>query len=397
MSAVELRTSLVLSNNKHNQNNSGWFSTSTNSWVVWARMKMYVVISRYRPFETDGVFHVSELPPEEQNNAAISLIGLLHTKNPNVFILGEMYNLHSQGVQLLSRITSLCRMTYRTGFELVEGYNTDMGWGCMMRTGQMVLANSLIRLFFQKDWRVTSCSQYESQRYKEFLSLFSDTMRAPISIQRIALMGEQLDIKVGQWFGPTTICHVLKRLVMANISSLVRVYVSQDAVIYEDEIIECSKNWTKPVLLLIPLRLGLQFIEPSLAQMAAETLTLPQSLGIIGGKKSTSFYFVGKQENNLLFIDPHYPQSTVPMDNFSFESFHSSQLAQIKLTEMDPSLAIAFLCRSQQDLDEIRAYTEYDGRSIFALSSMDQLECLSDSVMSEGEAEAEGDSDWEIV
>jgi hypothetical protein len=36
--------------------------------------------------------------------------------------------------------------TYRTGFEAFEsGLRTDQGWGCMLRTGQMLLANTLIQ------------------------------------------------------------------------------------------------------------------------------------------------------------------------------------------------------------------------------------------------------------
>jgi hypothetical protein len=47
---------------------------------------------------------------------------------------------------LVYLLVSLCRMTYRVGFPSIEGFTNDCGWGCMMRAGQMALANCMIRL-----------------------------------------------------------------------------------------------------------------------------------------------------------------------------------------------------------------------------------------------------------
>jgi len=47
-------------------------------------------------------------------------------------------------VHLRSRLL----MTYRQGFPPILGtkYNTDTGWGCMLRTGQMMVAEALVQL-----------------------------------------------------------------------------------------------------------------------------------------------------------------------------------------------------------------------------------------------------------
>ena len=45
---------------------------------------------------------------------------------------------------------------------------------------------------------------------QQILRLFQDHPSAPFSIQNVATTGKDLDISVGQWFGPTTISHVMR-------------------------------------------------------------------------------------------------------------------------------------------------------------------------------------------
>ena len=35
--------------------------------------------------------------------------------------------------------------TYRTKLKIAEGINSDVGWGCLPRVGQMILAQALTR------------------------------------------------------------------------------------------------------------------------------------------------------------------------------------------------------------------------------------------------------------
>lgn len=37
-------------------------------------------------------------------------------------------------------------------------------------------------------------------------------------------------------------------------------------------------------------------------------LTFPQSVGIVGGRPSASLYFVGFQDSNIMYLDPHEVQ-----------------------------------------------------------------------------------------
>lgn len=41
--------------------------------------------------------------------------------------------------------------------------------------------------------------------------------------------------------------------------------------------------------------------------------TFPQSVGIAGGRPSSSYYFVGSQTDNLFYLDPHHARPAVPL------------------------------------------------------------------------------------
>ena len=41
--------------------------------------------------------------------------------------------------------------------------------------------------------------------------------------------------------------------------------------------------------------------------------TFPQSVGIAGGRPSSSYYFVGLQEDDLFYLDLHYTRATISL------------------------------------------------------------------------------------
>lgn len=62
-----------------------------------------------------------------------------------VYLLGRPYPGFTQ--EFMQAVRSLGWYTYRSGFEAIEGttYTSDAGWGCMIRTGQMMAAEALRR------------------------------------------------------------------------------------------------------------------------------------------------------------------------------------------------------------------------------------------------------------
>jgi hypothetical protein len=86
-----------------------------------------------------------------------------------------------------------------------------------------------------------------------------------------------------------------------------------------------KKEWSTSLLVLIPLRLGLDKLNEAYLPALLKSFTFPQSLGIIGGKRGHSVYFVGTtcQGNKLQLLDPHEVHPTADI-NASFPTAVSS-------------------------------------------------------------------------
>jgi hypothetical protein len=108
---------------------------------------------------------------------------------------------------------SLFWFTYRRNFPpfASSSLSTDMGWGCMIRSGQMLLCNALLTFL------TTHCELSEDMKDQKslgrcVLEWFLDYPGPsyPFSIHNIIAAGNYFQVKPGDWLGPSTICHILK-------------------------------------------------------------------------------------------------------------------------------------------------------------------------------------------
>ncbi len=67
-------------------------------------------------------------------------------------------------------------------------------------------------------------------------------------------------------------------------------------------------SWKKPLLLFVPLRLGLTELNPIYFGDVKECFEMPQSLGAIGGRPNHALYFIGCCDEALIYLDPHTTQ-----------------------------------------------------------------------------------------
>jgi len=65
-------------------------------------------------------------------------------------------------------------------------------------------------------------------------------------------------------------------------------------------------DYPKPLLLLITTRLGLHGIESEYYDAIKNCFSLDQCVGILGGKPNFALYFVGMDESQIIFLDPHF-------------------------------------------------------------------------------------------
>jgi len=247
------------------------------------------------------------------------------------------------------RLSKLLWFTYRFDFEPVGGLlgkTTDSGWGCMIRTGQMILATALLR---------HSGSSPSQDKYRSIIRLFEDTPAAPFSLQNIAMIGTQYGKQVGQWFGPYTISSALNDLSKQHSVLPFSFYISHEPTIYKSDIADLFKSeTTSGLFLLLSTKIGVQSVNPVYFATLKKFMEDSHCTGMIGGRPGSSYYFLAYQGNSLLYLDPHTNQEYVPLgsDDSDISSFFCKLRNITSLSEIDESIAIGFYFSSFEDFEE---------------------------------------------
>lgn len=279
------------------------------------------------------------------------------------------------------RCSRLLWFSYRQGFPSIEptSLTSDTGWGCVLRAGQMLLANTLARL-------MTARGKQDVER--RLLPWFADLPGTahPYSVHNIAQLGTLFGIKIGEWFQPSVICKVFKLLVRKYSPLNATFYYAQDRVIYRHNVeLLCTRSelhsvhsprtlttaretrihpW-RPVIIMAAVRLGVgEALNVTHTSSLQEMFRIPYCVGIVGGKPNASVYIAGMQGNTLFYLDPHFVQ---PADDAT-STFHSSVL-KMPISEMDPCFAIGFLCVTQEEFDALCAVLSH-------LEERDGVSCM---------------------
>ncbi|KAM6914331.1 cysteine protease atg4da-like isoform 3-T3 [Lycodopsis pacificus] len=317
------------------------------------------------------------------------------SKSSAVIMFGQSYELgdHDEKERFRRSFASRLWLTYRRGFPQLEGCSltTDSGWGCVLRTGQMLLAQGLLLHLMPPGWtwsvsphavkddmdlpairrtdgaeRGPDAKEEPTERgrklslgslldrpmeatHRRVASWFADHPTAPFGIHQLVELGKSSGKKAGDWKAVAA---------SADLPNLV-VYVAQDCTIYLEDVKRlCEQPFPQPwksVIILVPVRLGGQDLNPSYITCVKKLLTLQCCIGIIGGKPKHSLFFVGFQDDHVLYLDPHYCQPTVDIakENFPLESFHCKYPRKMSFSRMDPSCTIGFYAKGQMDFESL--------------------------------------------
>lgn len=299
------------------------------------------------------------------------------TDDSEVMILGKNYPAGDVSIAINSRLW----FTYRAGFEAIERaedgpspltflrymifnrkpnvalggifnnqcFLTDMGWGCMIRTSQSLLANAFQLLVVGRQ-NTPEDLQNAKEKIHTIIELFGDDYLRPFSLHNFIKAASELPLKVkpGEWFGPSAASLSIKRLCAkfdGEGAPMLKVFISESCNLYDDEI-EATLDANKcPLLILFPIRLGIEKINsiyyPSLLQL----LSLENSVGIAGGKPSSSYYFFGYRGSNLLYLDPHNLQEKTSDP----ETYHTSKFQALEISNLDPSMLAGILVNDYDD------------------------------------------------
>eukprot|EP00736_Rhodelphis_marinus_P009712 Rmarinus@m.4312 len=303
----------------------------------------------------------------------------LVTDSP-VYLLGKKIEyIKSKGEKegwsdVLQDFRSRIWITYRKNFSALPGteFTSDTGWGCLLRTMQMMFAEAFIRLLLGRSWSLKENENKETMAtYRKILQWFLDGPLGdcPFSLHRITSCGTLMyDMKCGEWCGPALGAQVLQVLAESYLGKDIAVYCPIDQNVCREKVLDlCCPGWKsdkedeisilgsyifkKPLFVVIPLRLGEDELNPVYKPLLRTLMHLPQSLGIVGGRPSASLYFVGCQGDNLLYLDPHHTQeSVIPSteykipEDFPTNSYHCGEIKVIAMDALDPSMAFGFYC-----------------------------------------------------
>jgi len=289
----------------------------------------------------------------------------LDTLDNEYWIFGDKFNTLAEYIIQSRQIPWI---TYVVNFPpiLNTDITNDVGWGCMIRTMQTMLCYTLIK---------HSKSHNLGFTRNEIIKMFIDSSENPFSIHNICEVGSYLGITPGRWFSPSISAYSLKLLVNEGPIPEIRVVVPNDINIPVDTIADFLET-NCSVLLLIPIRLGIETINPLYYDFLRLLPKIKEFVGIGGGKPKSSFYFYGTNEKgNMTYLDPHYTKEYIHTnmsglnmedvlglhdvqeistnsinknDNDNIEENYTyNGLLDIKIKNIDPSMVLCFYLDSK--------------------------------------------------
>jgi len=305
--------------------------------------------------------------------------------------------------------------TYRSNFLPLARHNitSDAGWGCMLRSGQMLMCNALLEHCLGRSWRteaqVPNHDPYDhnsivdavdrsfpnSEVARSVLLLFLDHPNYPFSVHSITALGAQYGVRPGDWFAPTPISLVLRDLCMRYQPAKLRAYCARDGAIYTNELVDmlgtapCARGASpsentcidlskethqipqsaaetnNAFIVLIPVRLGINSINQAYFQKINALFQVPEFIGITGGRPHSSLFFFAAQGNELYYLNPHYVQPSVAWPSTTaslpLHSFVPSRVKKVPISTLDPSMSLGFLFRSMVHFSDFqRRFTRND-------------------------------------
>ncbi|KAL3798493.1 hypothetical protein ACHAWO_011168 [Cyclotella atomus] len=281
------------------------------------------------------------------------------------------------GVSSNSQAADGCKSLEALADEASCGLRTDAGWGCMLRSAQMMLAQT-VRVHFNTFANATNLYARRKDSLEEvrIATWFADFPNPDLSndyrndlnddpglittstekkqskvelvdnhhwysLHQMVAAGLGLGVLPGEWYGPTTACHVLRELNelhcahletrisnrQSTVHRMFRVYVATEGCIYLDTIAKLmtkdqdteqstadpltfddplsmppptavkKQQWDSALLLLLPLRLGIHSIPiEKYSASLSKLMQFTQSVGMLGGTPRHALWFYGAED-----------------------------------------------------------------------------------------------------
>jgi len=137
---------------------------------------------------------------------------------------------------------------------------------------------------------------------------------------------------------------------------------------------DCEEMWN-PMFIMIPSRLGIEKVNRVYIPHIKYILKSKFSVGIIGGKPRASLYFIGVQDDYIIYLDPHIVQPSIRLDHYvlhDLETYHCRVPLKMPIVNIDPSIAIGFFIKTKHDLDDFikwhKKFEDEGNATIFSIA-----------------------------
>jgi cysteine protease ATG4 len=293
--------------------------------------------------------------------------------NP-VFVAGALMfkantqeEVHSKSTEFRTELNSFPWLTYRKDFESLgvsPGFlggqiTSDSGWGCTLRSMQMLIAASLLRMN-----RVVTpiSSEAPPEDYKRIISLFADEPETRYGIHKIVGVTGY----VGKWHSPSQAGEAFEKLSshMQNGESTYASPIVEGKIVHGTSVVYRSIVESAlqdgPVIVLVSTQLFGNPIDhkKSLLSLFKE---IPFFVGFVGGDLvSQAYYFPAASEDFLYILDPHTTQKALRTSDLEANMF-TRVLAQpgimsMRWMRLASSLTLGFRIESMSELTELEAF-----------------------------------------
>jgi len=301
---------------------------------------------------------IDKLKPKKDVN---KLFSKMIESTSNLYLLGQMHC--STSLSLLSSshaisqiekfFKSMKKFTYNDEIKYRKGFISDVGWGCTIRSGQMLLFNMLLFKIIQFKVNMKYSKNLEDKSIN-LLTMFHDNRTTNFSFSNfIEKSSKTENKKLNEYWNAKEFfmaCESIledssHQLNFINFDIKLKMFISDDGSIIVNSVKEAlSKGQT--VLLVFNLNIGNEDNRKRIKKEFFELIELQFFSGLIGGHKKEAYYIFGNFSDKLLYLDPHKIRAGKAERNFdvstyyeiSFEKLNSSVTLTFTLLNLDEHL-----------------------------------------------------------